>query len=1368
MRTLKLLLISLLAFTTGYCQVQPDGSIVGKQIVIRLPIGQSSQTPPTPPTCQALLWLPDDYNTTGNKRYPLYIFLHGGGESGSSNITQVTNQSLPYHIKNGFKPFSLDNNGDTVKWIVVSPHVATSTNSSYSYPHVRWMLPWLLDHYRIDTTLMGVGGLSMGGRGTWSMMRDANFAKRLAFIQPMNGVGDESESLSNFNISVQQGLGILMSSGQHDGTFTSVSNTYNNKILAAGPQPGKYFYYIVPGAAHNAAAWNPPVTRDIDWFGGKCMWDTVLGMRRVYDNTTAFADYDKEFHLPSNSVTINGEAHPKSGRTISSTVWTKVSGPSTYNIVSPNSTTTNVINLVKGYYKFRLTVTDNMGSTSVDEVVVNVLDPLPGEPENNPPVANAGSDKTVDYPNNTSTTLNGSGTDSDGSITSYHWQAISGNPANVVITSPNSATTTVTGFTVAGEYLFVLTVTDDDNDTDTDTVKVTVTSPFIADVREVVVTEYKVIFIKSDSTAHANYWVSGQGSKVIPFNGGHKFADGSGGLYEALLRKANGDIYAHNNSTPNLEFLQYDTFGLPFKAIKVLSYLRTRVAIRDDSTIWASGYNTYRWFGSNQNAVLTKWAKIPGQPAGVKFKLITKGGATGSGQLVAVASNGTVYTVNDNTTTWASKTLPGNPSHVFGSLNGFYVALINGKPYGWGQRMYLTGSTGTISTYEALADDWGINGSSVADSIIDMAVNDNTIHYITGDNKLWGFGDNAQGEVGLGWELVNRAEVYDGEQYVWNWLNATQPNYQDNAFVSSPQEITQGRSYRRVWAGNYYAFYKYAQELITGDLYSWGRNKGIVLGNGIAASNESQIPNSMDVLAPTKVQPFNYVTPAPSSFVKGTVSAGNNQAISVSSTTLTGTATPGHTNTWSYSIAGYQWTKLSGPSCIITSPNSSSTSVTGMSTGTYIFELKVTDNNTATMTDTVVVTVNAIPPRIVASASYTGGGTASLSSTINSPDGIRRIMWSVLKRPNQPKFSVFNAGSSTFAGTGAIVADSGVTRRVKHFWKSHDLLDTMYERAIGGRDTRHGLPVNASSLNTATVTNYDSSRSVTAAVRRGVDVYMVGYPSNAYGNPITVANHMTWFREIRDSAEANGVEFWVGTTQPRTDGSAPQTRFRDAADSIRANFPNNYVEHYRPLAVPNGTTIRPELAYGDNIHVNVSGHKVLANNWIGTNPFKNLAKGTAVIANEGAQNTTVSGLTQGLWKFMAAVEDTNGYVSYQVVELNVPADPTNLPPVADAGDDQIIIGTSTVLDGRFSFDPDGTIVSYSWEKVVGPADDFIAQPSSALTEVQFTNPGVYTYRLTVFDNSGVSNADLIEVSVALHQVDNYIIIRRRNRKIIKP
>ena len=74
-------------------------------------------------------------------------------------------------------------------------------------------------------------------------------------------------------------------------------------------------------------------------------------------------------------------------------------------------------------------------------------------------------------PTNTAT-LTGSGTDADGTVASYAWSQTGGTAAT--ITSPGSATTTITGLTTTGVRTFLLTVRDNLGATGTASVTVTV------------------------------------------------------------------------------------------------------------------------------------------------------------------------------------------------------------------------------------------------------------------------------------------------------------------------------------------------------------------------------------------------------------------------------------------------------------------------------------------------------------------------------------------------------------------------------------------------------------------------------------------------------------------------------------------------------------------------------------------------------------------------------------------------------------------------------------------------------------------------------------------------------------------------------
>jgi gliding motility-associated-like protein len=88
------------------------------------------------------------------------------------------------------------------------------------------------------------------------------------------------------------------------------------------------------------------------------------------------AGSDQQINLPVNSVTLNGTASDTDGSIIS-ILWTQISGPTTATLNNPDMETATATNLDVGVYQFRITVTDDLGAVSFDDVLVTVDPELP-------------------------------------------------------------------------------------------------------------------------------------------------------------------------------------------------------------------------------------------------------------------------------------------------------------------------------------------------------------------------------------------------------------------------------------------------------------------------------------------------------------------------------------------------------------------------------------------------------------------------------------------------------------------------------------------------------------------------------------------------------------------------------------------------------------------------------------------------------------------------------------------------------------------------------------------------------------------------------------------------------------------------------
>jgi hypothetical protein len=118
--------------------------------------------------------------------------------------------------------------------------------------------------------------------------------------------------------------------------------------------------------------------------------------------------------------------------------------------------------------------------------------------------------------------------------------------------------------------------------------------------------------------------------------------------------------------------------------------------------------------------------------------------------------------------------------------------------------------------------------------------------------------------------------------------------------------------------------------------------------------------------------------------------------------------------------------------------------------------------------------------------------------------------------------------------------------------------------------------------------------------------------------------------------------------------------------------------------------------------------------------------------------------------FQLEVTDDGGLKDTDTIIINVSN--VNQAPTANAGLDQTVDeGDTVTLDGSNSYDPDGTIASYSWTQTAGTSVN-LSDPASATPT--FTAPLVgagseaLRFQLTVTDNGGLSGTDTVIINVS--------------------
>jgi hypothetical protein len=188
----------------------------------------------------------------------------------------------------------------------------------------------------------------------------------------------------------------------------------------------------------------------------------------------ADAGDDIEVTLPDPTIRLDGSRSSDSDGSIVSYSWVKVSGPGGVTITNSTGEAAGIIGVAEGVYVFRLTVTDDDGATASDVVTVTVYAAAAPPPpiQNIEPVADAGDDQTVSYPD-TVVTINGANSkDQDGAIADYTWTMVEG-PAPATIENPSSAQTVISNLH-GGEYVFELKVIDNKGAISRDTITISV------------------------------------------------------------------------------------------------------------------------------------------------------------------------------------------------------------------------------------------------------------------------------------------------------------------------------------------------------------------------------------------------------------------------------------------------------------------------------------------------------------------------------------------------------------------------------------------------------------------------------------------------------------------------------------------------------------------------------------------------------------------------------------------------------------------------------------------------------------------------------------------------------------------------------
>lgn len=927
----------------------------------------------------------------------------------------------------------------------------------------------------------------------------------------------------------------------------------------------------------------------------------------------ANAGTDKTIQLPTSSTTLPGSGSDVDG-SISSYLWTKVSGPAA-TLTNTTSNTLSLSGLVQGSYVFRLTVTDNSSATSSDDVTLTV------QAANVAPVANAGPARTITLPVN-STTLNGSGTDSDGSIASYLWEKVSGGTAT--LTNQTTSTLSLTAL-VEGSYVFRLTVTDNSGASHAATTTVTVLPATTNQSPSADAGADFGLTLPTNSTD-----ITGSGT------------DPDGTISGYLWTKVSGPAVTIAGTTTQTLSLSNLIAGTYVFRLTVTDNLSATAS--DDVTLTVSNVNQPPSVVASDDEILT----LPNS----------------STSIIAVASDpdGTISTYS-----WTLQSGPNIPTLIGTNTNSLSISGLIAGTYIF--RITVTDNNSATSFDQVnIIVQTSTNINPVANAGSDVNIFLPTSTYI-----LTGSGTDADGTI---------------SSYAWTQIaGSTATLTNANTFEVTISDLVSGT---------------YSFRLTVTD------NGG---GTGISDVNVTVNPSTAN-------QP-------------PIANAGPHIALTLpnNSTNLIGSGTDGNG-----SISSYSWIKLSGPSATLTNDNTAVISLQDLLQGVYIFRLTVTDNEGASASNNTQVTV--FPASVNQSPVVNAGpdktiilptSTTTLTAVGSDADGsIASYVWTKQLGPTATLAGeTTNALTLTSLVTGdytfriVVTDNSGATSFDEIVVSVLPAGTNTPPAANAGIDKTIVQPTSTINL-AGSGSDTDGSIASYAWTKTSGPT---GTLTNANTNTVTLSNLVAGQYLIRltvtDNQGAIGFDEALVTVLPGTVNQAP---IANAGTNQTIVLPSN-------TATLSGTGFDPDGSIVSYSWTQISG-------------------ASTTLSNVNSPTLSVSGLAAGSYQYQLTVEDDKGATGSGIAQLTVVAAGASLPPVANAGFDKVLTlpQNSTDLQGSGS-DTDGTIDTYAWSKKSGPVTVTLSNQTTSKLSLTNMVAGIYQFTLTVTDDDGLTNSDDVRVTV---------------------
>lgn len=309
----------------------------------------------------AYVHLPDDYNDSVGKRYPLICFIPGTGECGT-DASKLLNYGPSKYVASGNK-MQFMVNGKMEKPIVIS---LQPVNLWPSASTINRKLDSIFARYRCDLQRINATGLSMGG-WSWDNFVDNYspvYTNKITSIVSMSAPPPDN-GYGNMKHFALAGGTLWAFEGNNDlRGLDQIRDTMNRAV----PASARYTLYIGGHCCWNNF-YDPAFTEN-----GESIYTWMLKQKKALIqgplSPEANAGTDSATTAVVPTLPLKGNGNDPIGLPINFS-WVKIAGPSAGTISNASAMQTSVSGLTTGVYKFELKVTNSAGLVGKDTVTIS-------------------------------------------------------------------------------------------------------------------------------------------------------------------------------------------------------------------------------------------------------------------------------------------------------------------------------------------------------------------------------------------------------------------------------------------------------------------------------------------------------------------------------------------------------------------------------------------------------------------------------------------------------------------------------------------------------------------------------------------------------------------------------------------------------------------------------------------------------------------------------------------------------------------------------------------------------------------------------------------------------------------------------------